>query len=96
MNRWWKIAVIMIIMANASMQATAGKLNPTNEHSTYSDPTAGITEQKAINIAQQQIKGRVLAINQMDHTYRVKILSNQGTIHTVLIDAQDGTVISMH
>lgn len=96
MNRRWKIIVIMIIMANVGMQATAGTLNPTNEHSTYSDPTAGITEQKAISIAQQQIKGRVLAINQMDRTYRVKILSDQGTIHTILIDLQDGTVISMH
>ncbi|WP_292917174.1 PepSY domain-containing protein [Nitrosomonas sp.] len=83
-------------MTSADMQATADTLNPTHERSAASDPAAGITEQKAITIAQQQFKGRVLAVNQIDHTYRVKILSSQGTVHTVLIDVHDGSVISAH
>jgi uncharacterized membrane protein YkoI len=47
-------------------------------------------------IAQQHFKGRVLAITHPDNVYRIKILSEQGTIHIVLINATDGTVISAH
>lgn len=96
MNRRWKILVIMIIMTGSILQATADTQNPMDKQSIDTDLTKGITEQKAITIAQQQVNGRVLAINQTNQTYRVKILSSQGRIHIVLIDVQDGSVISTH
>lgn len=61
-----------------------------------SQPAAGITEQKAIAIAQQHFRGRILAVNHSDDKYRIKILSNQGTVHIVLINAMNGTIISTH
>ncbi len=96
MNMRWKTAVFMIIMASAAVQATAGAHDTASGHSAYRDSTAGITEQNAITIAQRHFEGRVLAINQTGHAYRVKILSSQGRIHVVLIDVQHGTVISSH
>jgi len=72
--------------------------NTSNYYRASNNPPAGIiiTEQKAIMIAQQRFNGRVLAINHSDNTYRVKILSNQGTVHIIQINATDGTVISAH
>ena len=96
MNRWWKISIIALITISAFTPATAGKHSAAAEHPTLSDPATGISEQKAIIIAQQHFKGRVLAINHTDHTYRIKILSEQGTVHMVLINALDGTIISTH
>jgi len=96
MNRWWKISIIALITISALTPATAGKHSVATEHPTHSDPATGISEQKAITIAQQHFNGRVLAINHTDHTYRIKILSEKGTVHTVLINALDGTVVSTH
>ncbi len=70
--------------------------NAFNYYRTNSNSSPGITEQKAIAIAQQHFKGRVLAINHSDDVYRIKILSNQGTIHIILVNAVDGTIISTH
>ena len=96
MNRWWKISIIALIVISVFTPAAAGQHGVPTEHSTETDPTTIITEQKAIIIAQQHFKGRVLAINQTNHTYRIKILSEQGTVHTVLINALDGTIVSTH
>ena len=97
MNRRWKILVMMMmIMTGSILQATADTQNPMDKQSIDTDLAKGITEQKAITIAQQQVNGRVLAINQTNQTYRVKILSSQGRIHIVLIDVQNGSVISTH
>ncbi|MBL8500557.1 MAG: PepSY domain-containing protein [Nitrosomonas sp.] len=96
MNRWWKISIIALITISAFTPATAGKHSAAAERPAHSDPATGISEQKAIAIAQQHFKGRVLAINQTDHTYRIKILSEKGTVHTVLINTLDGTVVSTH
>ena len=91
------LALVMIVTSSVTQVMAAAQSNATNDARTGSYSTPGIiTEQKAIMIAQQHFKGRVLAINQTDHTYRIKILSNQGTVHMVLINALDGTVISTH
>lgn len=91
---------MMMALITPSALAMADWQNSTaNYHriSTGNNSTAaGITEQKAIIIAQQHFKGRVLAINQIDHTYRIKILSDQGAIQTILINARDGSVIAAH
>lgn len=98
MNRWLGILMIAMMLAGSSAQVLAGSQSSgaTNYHRTSSAPSADITEPKAITIAQQHFKGRVLAINHSDNAYRIKILSNQGTVHIIRINAADGTVISMH
>ncbi|MBL0010469.1 MAG: PepSY domain-containing protein [Nitrosomonas sp.] len=97
MNRWQGILVIAMLMTGPITQAIAGWQTSTADYyRTSSTPLTGITEQKAITIAQQYFKGRVLAINHTENTYRIKILSNQGTVHTILINATDGSVISTH
>lgn len=97
MNRWREILVIVVALTGSITYASAGwQHNTANYYRANSTPSAGITEQKAITIAQQHFKGRVLAINHSDDVYRIKILSQQGTIHIILINALDGTVISTH
>ena len=97
MNRWQEILVIVMLMTGPITQAMAGwQNNASNYYRTGSNPLTGITEQKAITIAQQHLKGRVLAINHTENIYRIKILNNQGTVHTILINATDGSVISAH
>lgn len=96
MNKWRQALLIALIMGTVLTNATAGRQNAPSERNSASDPAAGISEQRAITIAQQHFKGRVLAINHTDHTYRIKILSEKGTVHTVLINALDGAVVSTH
>lgn len=97
MNKLRDILVIAIVMMGPITQAMADwQNNALNYFRTTSTPSTGITEQKAITIAQQHFKGRVLAISHSDDVYRIKILSNQGTIHIILINAADGTIISTH
>lgn len=57
---------------------------------------SGISQQKAVTIAQQHIKGRVLAANRIDNMYRIKILSHQGSVHILMIHAINGSIISSH
>lgn len=97
MNRWREILVVVVVLIGPITQALAsGQHNAANYYRTNSTPSAGITEQKAITIAQQHVKGKVLAINHSNDVYRIKILSQQGTIHIILINALDGTIISTH
>ncbi len=96
MSRLQGILVIVMVMTGSAAQAMAGWQGNASNYYRTSNSSTGITEQKAIAIAQQHFKGRVLAINQSDNAYRIKILSNQGTIHVILINATDGTIISTH
>ena len=97
MNRWQEILVVVMLMTGPITQAISEwQSNATNYYRTGSNSFTDITEQKAIAIAQQHFKGRVLAINHADNIYRIKILNNQGTVHTILINATDGSVISIH
>jgi len=97
MNRWQEILVIVMLMTGPITQAIAGwQTSDTNYYRTGSNPLTDITEQKAIAIAQQHFKGRVLAINHADNIYRIKILNNQGIVHTILINATDGSIISTY
>ncbi|MDE2389514.1 MAG: PepSY domain-containing protein [Betaproteobacteria bacterium] len=96
MNKWREALLIALIMGTATADAIAGRQNAPNGPSHASDVAGEISEQRAIAIAQQHFKGRVLSINQTDHLYRVKILSDQGSVHMVLINARNGSVVSMH
>ncbi|SEM96767.1 PepSY domain-containing protein [Nitrosomonas marina] len=63
--------------------------NPENRHTE-------ISQRQAITIAQQHIKGRVLDIRRNENVYRVKILSDQGSIHIIQVSVSDGTIKSGH
>lgn len=61
-----------------------------------SNQQANISQQKAISIAQRHIKGRVLDIRRNDGVYRVKILSDQGSVHVVQVSVIDGSIKTGH
>lgn len=86
----------MIIIMPVSVAVADRDNSALDRYQTRSPQPSGINEQKAIAIAQQHFKGRILAINHSDNIYRIKILSNQGTVHSILINATNGAVISTH
>lgn len=96
MNGYWQALLITLIMIVTMSETVAGRPNAISDLGSASIPVDGISEQRAMTIAKQHFKGRVLAINRTDNLYRIKILSNQGTVHTVLINVTDGSVISIH
>jgi len=52
-----------------------------------------ISKQEAMKIAQQRHPGRVLAVKHTGHSYRVRILNNNGEVRTIIVDAQNGKVV---
>lgn len=89
--------IVILTLASAIVAAPAESLNTPNYYLSGSD-TANpvINEEKAIRIVQQHIKGRVLAINLLDQTYRIKLLDYHGGMHIIQVSAQDGSIISTH
>lgn len=55
-----------------------------------------ISQQQAVTIAQQHVPGRLLSVQRVADSYRIKILSSKGTVHIVTIDASSGAVIATH
>ena len=57
-----------------------------------------ISKQEAISIAQQNKPGKILSISETKSkkgsAYRVKIISDGGDVHIILINAKTGSVIS--
>ena len=53
-----------------------------------------ISKQKAAAIAQSEHPGRVLSIKRKATSYRVKILSTDGELRIIRIDARDGKIIT--
>ncbi|HNO74370.1 PepSY domain-containing protein [Nitrosomonas mobilis] len=96
MNGWQQALLVVLIMIAAISDTTASRHSTASERSKAGSSANGISEQRAIAIAQQHFRGRVLAINRTDNLYRIKILSDQGIVHTVLINAQNGAVVSTH
>ncbi|GKS69126.1 hypothetical protein W03_11300 [Nitrosomonas sp. PY1] len=99
MNRWQKIVTILIVLITPATQTIAQSNHAMRYYQAGSDhtiATTGITEQKAIAIAQQNFSGRVLTISHSQNTYRIKMLSRNGTVHIILINAADGAIISTH
>jgi len=82
-----------IFLMSFMFQATAGQQHSHSAQPLTSNQQTSISQQKAIVIAQQHFSGRVLAINHVDDTYRIKILNQKGIIHTVVINATDGTIL---
>ena len=53
-----------------------------------------IDKQQAVSIAQQTYPGRVLSVKLKDDIYQVKTLSEEGEVRVILIDANNGKVIT--
>lgn len=56
-----------------------------------------ISKQKAVDIARKNKPGRVLKVNKVESkdrsAYRVKVLSPQGDVSNIIIDAKTGKVM---
>ena len=90
-RHWWLIAVFILGFTSA---VTSAQRNP--HFYQTSDQNTGISQQRAVTIAQQHFPGRLLSVQRMANSYRVKILSSKGIVHVVTIDANSGEVIASH
>jgi uncharacterized membrane protein YkoI len=88
--------LVVILIACFIPQTVTGRDGDSLYYYQTSSQLDSISQQAAVTIAQQHINGRVLAINLAKNAYRVKILSNQGTVHVVVVNAFDGTILSSH
>jgi hypothetical protein len=99
---WMKIfyrfilSVLVLLTIFASYASAESTHNSPSTYYQTSDQQDGISEQAAVAIAQKQINGRVLAIRRINNIYRIKILSNQSTVHIVAVDAMNGAIKSSH
>jgi len=61
---------------------------------------AGINKQKAASIAKSRYQGRVIDVKQVrknsGSAFRVKILDKKGGMHIVVVNQQNGNIISAH
>jgi uncharacterized membrane protein YkoI len=51
-----------------------------------------LSQQQAVEIAQQQFPGRVLSVKRNDDIIQVKILSADGEVRIIKIDANSGKI----
>ena len=59
----------------------------------YATPE-GISKQQAVSTAQQAYPGRVLSVKLVDEVYHVKTLNKDGEVRIILIDANNGKILS--
>lgn len=88
--------MLMVMIMPLTEVLAEGEGGALNTYRAHTNQFTGMTEQKAIAIAKQHFKGRILAITLTDNIYRIKMLSNAGTVHIIQINATDGTIISTH
>lgn len=89
-NTW----LILILLLFTCLPQSIAAQSDGSWHFIKTSSSQAITKQMATSIAQQHIKGRVLSVELEGSAYRVKILSDQGSVHILSINANDGTVIS--
>lgn len=96
MKKFYRSFLLTIVLATCfiSPVATAGQNNALSHYHLASNQT--ISEQAAVTIAKQHIKGRVLAVSRTDTTYRIKILSDKGTVHIVSVNSTSGAISPSH
>jgi len=90
------IAILLLIFPFPVQSVQATELDQQDYQQQTVKPHKTITQRRAIAIAQDHINGRVLDIKQQGGVYRVKILSEKGSIHIVQINALDGKIIASH
>lgn len=89
------LLALLLMVSSIPPVVAGGKNNPPAYYQT-GNQQSNISEQAAIAIAQQHINGRVLAINRVKNSYRIKILSNKGTVHIVSVNSINGTFMTSH
>ncbi|MCB1948521.1 PepSY domain-containing protein [Nitrosomonas sp.] len=93
LKNFFLIALFLTFFLTYSMASE--RREETNRQSLEKQPV-GISQRQAISIAQKHIEGRVLDIRRSGNVYRVKILSDQGSIHIVPVSVTDGKIKSDH
>lgn len=88
--------LIALSLMTLPVQALAIGERLSEHHYQAANQRGGISQRKAIAIAQNYIQGRVLDIRQHNGIYRVKILSEKGSVHIVQVNAHDGEIITGH
>ncbi|MCB1935285.1 MAG: PepSY domain-containing protein [Nitrosomonas sp.] len=94
-NFFW-IILLLLIFSFSVQSVQVAERNLQGYQQQTAKPYKGISQRRAIAIAQQHINGRVLDIKQQDNVYRVKILSEKGSIHIVQVNVLDGRIITGH
>lgn len=82
--------LITVFIASFLSEVTIAQNYPSHYH--VSNQHAEISQQQAVTIARQHMPGRLLSVQRAAESYRVKILSDKGTVHIVTIDARSGIV----
>lgn len=88
--------LIASLLATSSVHALSAGEGQSAHSFQAVNQRGGISQRKAIAIAQNYIQGRVLDIRQHNGIYRVKILSEKGSVHIVQVNAHDGEIITGH
>jgi starvation-inducible outer membrane lipoprotein len=98
MKKFYRLFLSTVLLATCSTSpaAIAGQKYALSHSSLASNQTNNISEQAAVTIAKQHINGRVLAISRTNNAYRIKILSDKGTVHIISVNSSDGSVSSTH
>ncbi|GJL75860.1 MAG TPA: peptidase [Nitrosomonas sp.] len=92
MNKPQKFFLIMLLITSLPINVLADWRDRGNNLYKTGSQQIEISQRKAISIAQQHINGRVLDIRRSGDIYRIKILSDQGSIHVVKVSAEDGKI----
>ncbi|MBX3629632.1 MAG: PepSY domain-containing protein [Nitrosomonas sp.] len=87
--------IVFLLVVSPVLAQTSGETRSIYRDQVV-DQHSEISQRKAIAIAQKYIKGRVLDIKQHGDIYRVKILSEKGSVHIVQVNAIDGEIITGH
>lgn len=94
-NFFW-IILLLLIFSFSVQSVQVAERNQQGYQQQTAKPHKGVSQRRAIAIAQQYINGRVLDIKQQGDVYRVKILSEKGSIHIVQVNVLDGRIITGH
>ncbi len=98
MKKFYRLLLltVVLVICFTPPAATAGQKNTLSHSFLASNQTNNISEQAAVTIAKQRINGRVLAVSRTNNTYRIKILSDKGTVHIISVNSNDGSVSPAH
>jgi uncharacterized membrane protein YkoI len=93
---WARLALALALAASAMASAHAGSdrwyqdAQEPHAFSAYRVAQQRVTLQQAIDIVQQATGGRVLDAKEGNGQYRIKVLTRNGEVRVVYVDAQTG------
>lgn len=91
---------MLMVIALTAAQAQAGSVEVESSRSNWfmadSDKHAGLSLNDATDLVQKRTGGRVLAAQEIREQgrqlYRIKVLTRQGEVRIVLVDAETGSM----